>query len=208
MELARRAAEVLLTLVSSLGAIVEFAAMITNPGAAAQDFHQDTGDEEAGESNVAPLYTLFCFLTNVDLAEQGPLQVAPRSHALSLTSNATADAIREVEAEEEDKAWSLRLHRWLVMPVRAGDCALYDSTAMHKGTANNSTRTRMVVYLTVMGIGRAPKHTTYAIHKSLLRPPSRLGSFSRPSPFGHALVSANVPATLERIHHTKRLARL
>jgi len=166
----------LLPLVSSLGSLVEFAAMITNPGAEAQAFHKDMGASEEelpeGSGPQAPMYTLFLFLTDVDGAAEGPLQVIPGSHLPSETRDAAEEVFATfVDTQDEERC----LGQWQACPLRRGDAVLYDNTGLHRGTANNSSKTRIVVYASVLGIGSVNAGPTFAIENSLLSPPRRLG---------------------------------
>lgn len=170
------AAAVLTPLVSSLGTVVEFAAFLTNPGAAGQRLHSDSGNTFS--QTQAPLYSLFLFLTDLDDATMGPLQLVPRSHALSGVRESTRWAVQHLARDGDPAAEMACTGHWRLCPVRAGDAALYDSTALHRGTANNSTRTRVVVYLTFLGVGELPFGQTFAIDNSLLQPPQRLGKLA------------------------------
>lgn len=172
--LLRSAQSILLPLVSPLGAVIEFAAFLTNPGASGQHFHTDIIDSL--KSNLAPTYSLFLFLSDVDDESEGPLQIAPRSHALSDVRDATRQAALLL-SRGMSGAESTCLAHWKLLPIKRGDVAFYDGTVLHRGTDNNSTRTRIVLYMTFMGIGSAPEGSTYAIDATLLDPPKRLEDF-------------------------------
>jgi len=133
------AAGIILPFVSPLGAVVEFAAFLTNPGACGQPFHTDIKDSE--QKALAPIYTTFLFLTDVDDESHGPLQIAPRSHALSRVREATRTAAL-ILCEGAPGREVSSLSKWKLLPAKSGDIAIYDGSVLHRGTANNSTRTR------------------------------------------------------------------
>lgn len=169
--LVRSAAAILMPLVSQLGAVVEFAAFLTNPGAKGQHFHTDIIDSL--KKRHAPVYSVFLFLTDIDQKHEGPLQIAPQSHALSHVRDATRQAALMLSGAMSGKDPQCLSH-WKLLPVKSGDVAIYDGSVLHRGTMNNSTKTRIVVYLTVMGVGSAPEGKTFAIDDTLLEPPLRL----------------------------------
>ncbi|CAK0846695.1 unnamed protein product [Prorocentrum cordatum] len=167
--LAQRTGSVLLPVVSQLGAVVEFAAFITNPGAAGQKLHSDSGNTFSPQQ--APLYSAFLFLSDLDDASMGPLQVVPRTHAISTKR----DQIRwAVQALAKAGADARCLDHWKLLPIRAGDMGMYDSSALHRGTANTGNRPRVVVYMSMLGVGELPFGSTFAIDTRLLDSPQRL----------------------------------
>jgi len=151
--------------------MVEFAAFITNPGAEGQHFHMDSGNSFS--KHQAPLYSLFLFLTDLENEDQGPLQIAPCTHALSTFREAMRKTVKKTMRMRDVGIEKHCFNHWKLLPVRAGDAALYDATLLHRGTANNSTRTRVVVYLSVLGVGELAFGQTYAIDEKLLSPPLR-----------------------------------
>lgn len=172
--LAHRIGSVLLPVVSELGAVVEFAAFITNPGAAGQKLHSDSGNVFSPQQ--APLYSAFLFLSDLDDASMGPLQVVPRTHALSTKRDQTRWAVQSLAKAGADARC---LDHWKLLPIRAGDMSIYDSSALHRGTANTGNRTRVVVYMSILGVGELPFGSTFAIDTRLLDPPQRLGDLLR-----------------------------
>lgn len=170
------AATVLLPLASPLGAVVEFAAFLSNPGAEGQRYHADSGNTFS--SFQAPVYSFFLFLSDVDSAENGPLQVVPASHALSKVRDSTNWGVQRLERSANDASKRCTEH-WKLCPIKAGDAVIYDATSLHRGTANWSNRTRIVVYISVLGVGDLPLGQTFAIHNSLLVQPRRLADVFR-----------------------------
>jgi len=165
------AATVLLPLASPLGAVVEFATFLTNPGAEGQRYHADSGNTFSHFQ--APVYSFFLFLSDVDAPENGPLQVVPASHALSKVRDSTNWGVQRLERSDPD-ATKRCTEQWKLCPIKTGDAVIYDATSLHRGTANWSNRTRIVVYISVLGVGDLPLGQTFAIHNSLLVQPRRL----------------------------------
>lgn len=137
--------------------LIELAAFITNPGAESQYFHHDV--PESADQAVAPYYTVLLFLT--DVAENGGrFEVIPRTHALS--------EYKDMLLAAQDRGKKV----WLAVPAQAGDVLVYDGSLVHRGTANQADRPRVVLYMTFAGHGAHPCCHTFAINTDLLRPPA------------------------------------
>lgn len=179
-ELGRAVSSILLPFVSELGSVVEFAAFITNPGAQDQPLHSDIAQQQHTGS-MAPLYSCFIFLTDIGIP-RAALRVVPRSHALSEVREAMRRVATRVsqapKVPEVVGPWWKCLDHFKLQPVEAGDAAIYDGTSYHGGSANYAEKPRIVVYMSVMGIGEMGPGGVFAIDNSLLRPPARLGDFA------------------------------
>ena len=147
------------SLVGTSGALVEFGAIVSEPGARQQDVHSDIP-----YSDHTLLFTTFLALQDVD-ASLGPTIVFPRTHTDQFHRRVrVANAEANAHAGGGEESLSLSLPRFfdLLMPdwlrlggatlrppfdelpheqmtLRAGDVLIYDTRLFHCGGANCAT---------------------------------------------------------------------
>lgn len=176
--------EVLMDQLERQEKLIELAMFLSNPGAEAQEMHEDAPFEK-----VAPSYSVFLFLTDVRDASDGPLEVVPRSHSDStvrshikefmelqrITREGWVVADEMMEPVEDVK--SHKIEQQLL--ASAGDVVVYDGSLFHRGSAVTGKHTRGVLYMTFVGSGPLDKKHSAAIRNELLKPPD--GPLSIPS---------------------------
>jgi hypothetical protein len=114
--------------------LYECSALVSDPGAPRQQIHPDTPFRR---SPVA--LTIFISLQDVTV-EMGPTVFLPRSH-----TEACHEAYHSKDAPDMEEV--LRSHPCVTGIMRCGDAVVFDSRLLHCGSANTSSRRRVLFYL-------------------------------------------------------------
>jgi ectoine hydroxylase-related dioxygenase (phytanoyl-CoA dioxygenase family) len=125
------------------GIFHEFSALVCDPSADSQPIHPDASYTD---DNLAPLWTVFCALQDVDV-DMGATVFLPRTHQKDVhqdLNTADLDAKNKMLAHAEYRRSTLK----------AGDCAVMDARTLHFGSANTSEHRRVLLYFTI----RNPLH--------------------------------------------------
>jgi ectoine hydroxylase-related dioxygenase (phytanoyl-CoA dioxygenase family) len=124
------------------GVFHEFAALMTDSGAASQPVHPDSH-----YARFAPLWTVFVALQDVDI-DMGPTIFLPKTH--------TAHPHECFTGGNERKEILLASSEYRRSVLKKGDCAVMDSRTLHFGDKNDSDgKRRVLLYFTI----RNPLHS-------------------------------------------------
>jgi len=110
--------------------LVEFAAMVANPGSVSQPPHVDSSKIEKPVNSEPPhILTTFVALQDIS-ADMGPLEVWPKTHLQWVPES------EDVNTTENS----------ILMTVNSGSCYVMDSRVVHRGLKNNSSIPRVLLY--------------------------------------------------------------
>jgi ectoine hydroxylase-related dioxygenase (phytanoyl-CoA dioxygenase family) len=124
------------------GVFHEFAALMTDSGAASQPVHPDSH-----YAKFAPLWTVFVALQDVDI-DMGP--------TIFLTKTHTSYTHECFTGGDDRKDLLLASSEYRRSVLKKGDCAVMDSRTLHFGDKNNSEgKRRVLLYFTI----RNPLHS-------------------------------------------------
>jgi len=138
-------APALARLVGPRAVLQEIACLVSDPGSAQQPLHPDTPFSET-----PPLFACFVALQDVD-AQMGPTLYLPGTHTAAahaafygqaVGNSAERHGLRQAPIAEA----FLQTARVAYGTLAMGDCALYDQTVLHCGSANRSDRPRRQFY--------------------------------------------------------------
>eukprot|EP00928_Gymnodinium_smaydae_P059558 TRINITY_DN42913_c0_g1_i1.p1 TRINITY_DN42913_c0_g1~~TRINITY_DN42913_c0_g1_i1.p1 ORF type:complete len:421 (-),score=65.22 TRINITY_DN42913_c0_g1_i1:21-1283(-) len=147
--------------------VVELSALVTNPGAKAQDYHRDVHTPRP-DQHFAPFITCFVVLRKASSDSTlgrtaGGVQIIPRSHALSPHIGRIDDASNKwFECEDRGAGAECKgrklFSQWAIdlNDLTAGSLYCYDATAWHRGTAYDvqpSAETGHLASRTVLNVG-------------------------------------------------------
>jgi hypothetical protein len=128
---------------SQPGIFHEFSALVCDPSADSQPIHPDAS---YCDDNLAPLWTVFCALQDVEL-NMGATVFLPGTHAKHVHADLNT-------ADPDAKNRMLAGAEYRRSTLKAGDCAVMDARTLHFGSANTSDARRVLLYFTI----RNPLH--------------------------------------------------
>lgn len=135
---------------SSDARIHEFGAMISDPGSDRQILHPDMAHQ--GEVQIRtgpPFLTCFVAVQDVDSA-MGPTEFLPRTN----TEHSHEEFGDHSRRDEMLKNIPTKLSL-----LNEGDCSMYDTTTLHAGSANRSTKRRRIFYFTFRSVSMGDDRT-------------------------------------------------
>lgn len=121
--------------------LLECSALITFPGAGAQDWHRDV----PYDPTKSRLLSIGIALQDVT-ESMGPLEVVKKTH---LTTDEISKNMERVRAEK--------------MVCTKDDLIVWDSSVHHRGSRNTSDTTRVMVNVTFASDGELPEGSTYSL---------------------------------------------
>lgn len=152
--------------------IVEHSVMLSFPGSKPQRFHADNPiiDEDPFEKAGGTVLSFFCALCEIE-ADMGPFQFVPGSH----TKSAMAKVLSEMKQPDCSTEELNRVCGYLgnhdAAPfvdwtASSGDCMVYTSTLVHRGSGNNSRKLRDIWYFSLLfGTDEYPRHLASSMMK-------------------------------------------
>lgn len=145
-------------LLSEKALLVEMAAMVADPGAAAQPWHPDT-QLISGCADGTPLYTVFAALQDLAGGVMGPTELLLGTNTAEAHQHA-ADISKAGSAGAGGAALAQDYPTCAAVPCAAGDAYVLDSRCWHRGGAVSPAREggqrRRLLYLSFAAPGNAP----------------------------------------------------
>lgn len=132
--------------------LVELSALITFPGARAQDWHRDVS------GTYTRLLSIGVAMQDIT-SDMAPLEVVKGTH----THDDDVDDEDEIEHSKK-------------MTCTKDTIVVWDGGVHHRGSANTSDIPRIMLYFTLARDGRLPSGSTYTIKQEYTRPYLRMNS--------------------------------
>jgi len=129
----------------------ELASLISDPGSDRQILHPDMAHQGDIQTRTGPPFvTCFVAVQDVTDAAMGPTEFLPGTNTLKHHE--------EFEDAERRDDLLLRSPTQLAL-LQQGDCSLYDTSTLHAGSANRSTKRRRIFYCTFRSISLGDDRT-------------------------------------------------
>jgi len=128
----------------------ELGSLISDPDSDRQIIHPDVPHQGERQKRTGPFVTCFVSVQDVD-EEMGPTEFLPRTNTAEYHERLNDYSRRDEMLKHAPVRLSL---------LKEGDCSIYDTTTLHAGGANRSTKRRRIFYCTFRSLSMGDDRTS------------------------------------------------